>query len=137
MAPEHMYGFHVQRTTYTATAPPAFNIGFDQVITNFGGYWDTLTNMFTVPVRGLYVFHLHVVQPGTERENLEAYIMQETKNVTQAFVNNMINSGSGSASVVLELEERHRVYCKLANGRIYGSKEGATSFTGYLLSVLA
>ena len=137
MAPEHRYGFHVQRTKFTNRAPPAFNVGFDLVITNFGGYWDTLTNMFTVPVRGLYVFHLHVVQPGAQRYDLKAYIMQETKNVTQAFVNNMINTGSGSASVVLELEERHRVYCKLANGRIHGSNEGATSFTGYLLSVLA
>ena len=77
IAPEPHCGFHVQRSTPTSSAPPAVIIGFDTAVTNVGGYWDTLTNMFTAPVRGLYVFHLHVVQHNTQRYDINAYIMKE------------------------------------------------------------
>ena len=132
-APSNPCGFHVHLTGNSAVAPPASIIQFNKVVTNVGDWWDDLSKMFTAPVRGLYVFHLHVVQYRTHTSNVLAHIMHEMKSATMVYVWKTVNYGTESASVVLELEARHRVYCRLTHGILYGTTDGITSFTGYLL----
>ena len=43
--------FHVRKLR-PQNNPPS-TVVFDQILTNFGGYWNSVTNSFTVPVRGI------------------------------------------------------------------------------------
>ena len=134
LAPRGWYGFHVQLTKPSNIAPPAFNIEFDRVLTNFGGMWDTLMHNFIAPVKGLYVFHLHVVQYTTPSNSLNAWIMKDGNRITMAYVRSVLHNGVGSASAVIEMEPLNRAYCRLEYGRL---NEGFfTSFTGFLLQQL-
>ena len=132
--PQNQCGFHVQRTTDTNSAPPTFIVSFDKVVTNFDSRWDPLTSMFRAPVRGLYVFHLNLVQFYPATNDLHAYVMHDRNKDIMAFVGWNNPNGAGSASVFLELEVSQRVYVQLDQGRIVGKTEGPRlNFSGYLL----
>ena len=81
---------------------------------------------FIAPVKGLYVFHLHVVQYFTQSHNLNAWIM--------AYVRSALHNGAGSASAVIKMEPLNRAYCRLEYGRL--NHGFFTSFTGFLLHQL-
>ena len=132
--PQNQCGFHVQRTTNTNSAPPAFIISFDKVVTNFDSRWDPLTSMFRAPVKGLYVFHLSFVQFYPASNDVHAYIMHETNKDIMAFVDSRNPNGVGTASVIVLLEVSQRVYVQLDQGRIHSSGSGPKlNFSGYLL----
>ena len=76
-APQRTYGFTVQRTLRSISAPPEVTIEFNRVVTNHGGMWDATSNMFISPVKGLYMFHLYVFRHDTG-SSLDAYIVKDS-----------------------------------------------------------
>ena len=132
--PQNQCGFHVQRTTNSNLAPPAFIMGFDRVVTNYDSRWDPLTSMFRAPVKGLYVFHLNLVQFYPASDDLHAYIMHDTNKDIMAFVDSTNHNGVGSASVIVQLDISMRVYVQLDQGRIVTTNQlPRLNFSGYLL----
>ena len=123
-------GFHVQRVTRFGASG---TIPFNRVVTNYGGMWDTLSYMFMAPVKGIYVFHVNIVQQS-RRGNTNAAIVRDGTIIAFAHVYSEIDFGSSSASVVLELEAYNRVYVRLEAGYLEAwSPYGINGFSGFLL----
>ena len=137
-APQRTYGFTVQRTLRPISAPPETPIEFDRVVTNHGGMWDSTSNMFISPVKGLYMFHMYVFRHDTGT-SLDAFIVKDGGKLAVAHINHSYDYGDGSASLVVELESLDRVYCRLSRGTLHShvwSGIGNIHFSGFLISAI-
>ena len=89
---------------------------------------------FMSPIKGLYVFHLNILQTGGWGR---AEIMHngQTVQTTDGFGG---YNATPSASVVIEMAAFDQVYVRLVEGQTYEhSGHSYAHFTGYLLTSLA
>ena len=116
-------------------APPEFVMPFNRIILDFGGAWDSFINMFVVPVKGVYAFHLNIHKTG-DTNNLFVHIMKDAIRVSAAHVSGPNAYGTGCTMALIELDLLHNVYAQVTQGEIRGGDYlgvGSIQFTGYLL----
>ena len=134
---QQQYGFHVQNDNMgERTAPPEFVMPFNRIILDFGGAWDSFTNMFVVPVKGVYAFHLNIQKTGVTDDDLYVHIMKDAIRVSAAHVNGPNAYGTGCTMALIELDLLHNVYAQVTHGPIRAVDYrgvGSIQFTGYLL----
>ena len=129
---EIQLAFHVKRSTSLSGSLP-LNIQFNVITTNFGGFWNVDMSSFMSPIKGLYVFHLNILQNGGWGR---AEIMHNGKTVQTTEGWGGYNA-TPSASVVIEMAAFDQVYVRLVEGQTYERGHSYAHFTGYLLTSLA
>ena len=95
--------------------------------------------MFIVPVKGVYAFHLTIQKAGTTYNDLFVHIMRDTSRISGAHVTTHNNSGTGSSTALIELQQFNRVYAQVSHGPLYSNSwhgVGSIQFTGFLLYIL-
>ena len=113
---------------------------FNKIVLNFGGAWDTLTNMFIAPVKGMYAFHLTIQKTEVTDNDLTVHIMHEFDIISGAHVNSATSGGTGSSTALIELDLLSRVYAQVYHGPIQSTSwygVGSVQFTGFLLYILS
>ena len=115
---ENQVAFFVQKTT-TQSNPPT-TVTFETVVTEIGGLWNRAANNFLVPTKGMYFFHLTGLM-HTTGQVLTVYIRKDLTDVQRpnTYAPNYLNTGS--AAVVMELEEYSQVSCWLTSGGFLGA----------------
>ena len=113
---------YVQKTSSQSTLG---TVTFERLITQVGGNWNPETNIFVVPVRGMYLFHFTLLSRGG---TAAAYLRKDNTNVQSAYSHSA--SESASLMVIMEMQAGAQVSCYLVRGGIYGSY---THLSGSLL----
>ena len=118
------------------TAPPEFVMPFNRIILDFGSAWNSFTNMFVAPVKGVYAFHLNIVKAHYTNNGLYVHIMKDAVRISAAHVTTSLAYGTGSSTALIELERQNNVYAQVTHGPVLGVRwqgTGSIQFTGYLL----
>ena len=119
--------FHVAFSKYQ-TASQAI-IAFDQVLYNSGNGWNESIYKFVAPVRGLYYFTLTSL--NNRRNQAWTSIRVDGRITQRTFAVDDAHGNSGTASVVVELNQDQHVSANLDRGEMHGNSW--THFVGFLI----
>ena len=109
---------------------------FDQVITNFGGHFNSMTSSFVCPCHGIYLFTLNFNTYNSDGLNLA--LMQNSALLVQAVADRAEDGAltTGSASVVVECGPSEMIWVEgadSASGAFGGNSARRSHFMGYML----
>lgn len=112
---------------------------FDNVITNYGSGYDSVSGVFKAPVSGLYFFNVVIMSHAAE--NIETQIVKNGTPIVSTYSGDSTTWNQGTQSTVLYLNSGDDVYVHIqdnkginnGNIRIFGAHW--TSFSGFLISV--
>ena len=96
--------------------------------------WNRVSHNFLVPTKGMYFFHftglLH-----TTGQVLTVYIRKDLTDVQMLYTYAPNFQNTGSAAVVMELEEYSQVSCWLTSGGFLGADSGGpyAHFGGFMI----
>ncbi|KAK7102154.1 complement C1q-like protein 3 [Littorina saxatilis] len=112
-------------------------IAFSQVKLNLGNGYDPNSGVFTAPVSGLYLFHLHVKGDGlvTRQTTFLKIVKAESELaiVTLHNARHQYDHARASDSVATHVEAEQEVYVQYEDGAPSIDKWQDTSFTGVLI----
>ena len=118
--------FHVQKQNPQSGLG---TIAFERVITEQGGVWNSVVHNFLIPTKGMYYLH-HTVMA-----NYDGWVSSEIRRDTTSLqpVQTYVRHGSGTASIVVELESFAQMSCYVATGEAGVRGDLYTHFNGFLL----
>ena len=107
------------------------DVEFNNVVLNYGGWWNQASSRFEAPAKGLYVFHLSIMGWSSSTYNrADIYARGSSIQACVAYD----SPYSASASVVIQLEVFDEVYVRLIRGSLFNySSDYNIHFIGYLL----
>ncbi|CAL1616706.1 unnamed protein product [Knipowitschia caucasica] len=106
---------------------------YKHVITNTGNAYNPHTGIFTAPVRGVYHFHVHILEVFGGYAAIVSLVKNGSKMVTAVEAQSS-DWGSSSNSMSVLLEAGDVVYVVLwINRRIYDDTDHYNTFSGHLL----
>lgn len=110
-------------------------IGFEVMKLNIGGDFNPTTGLFTCRIPGLYYFTFNFYPVHNAEGMVDVYLTHNGVNVAYLYVQGGTSARiSGSQSTILDLDIDDEVLLRAyAFTRIYGSTDGRSAFTGYLL----
>ncbi|XP_036414279.1 complement C1q-like protein 4 [Colossoma macropomum] len=107
---------------------------FDNIITNIGNAYNSITGAFTAPVRGVYQFDLHIQGKGSSSMSTAVEMLKNGRFIVLAFGHQPEYRVSTSNGVSLLLEVGDIITLSLpAQRNIYGDSYRLTTFSGHLL----
>ncbi|CAN9498102.1 unnamed protein product [Ophioblennius macclurei] len=108
---------------------------FDDVITNLGNNYDSITGKFTCHVSGIYFFTYHVLMRGGDGTSMWADLCKNGQVRASAIAQDADqNYDYASNSAVLHLDSGDEVYVKLDGGKAHGGNNNKYStFSGFIL----
>lgn len=104
---------------------------FDQIITNVGNGFSTVTGMFTAPFAGVYSFYISFMSVNGAGHTRVAIVRQGAY-VDLAFAAGHEDYDRGSTQVVIHLAKGEQVWARLETGPAVRGGE-YTVFTGFLV----
>jgi hypothetical protein len=116
-------------TTYAGTTDP---VPFDVVLTNEGNGWNAITNIFTVPVTGVYYIHMTAGIYYPYPTKMELLVNGVVKaNVYRSSVTHN-NVDTRSRAIILPLNENDQLKIRIPSGyRLYSDGNRYTIFSGF------
>ena len=116
------------RATETLTYNVDDVIQFPATISNFGGYYNPASGLFTCPYDGIYMFFSSIRSDDTD---IICYIYKETSRLGQIF--SLYSSATASNLVITDCSRGERVWVRQDgnNDVIMGTR--ASTFSGFLL----
>ena len=113
-------------------------IVFDSVITNIGNAYDSMTGVFTTPVRAVYVFEMTLMTDPGCYQYLE--LVQNDKHVIWNYGQATGQLDSSSRTVTIELAKGAKVWIRTQKSATHGSGKVHgncfSTFSGWLYTVL-
>jgi len=109
---------------------------FDHVITNEASGYRRTTGTFIAPASGVYAFHLHVQFCRRSQDSTLQIVKNQQPVVQSANADTTLDTISGHASAVLQLEMGDSVWVRLVNGIVTGSPQPhQTTFSGHSVRI--
>lgn len=109
---------------------------FDHVITNEASGYSKTTGTFIAPASGVYAFHLHVQFCRRSQDSTLQIVKNQQPVVQSANADTTLDTISGHASAVLQLEIGDSVWVRLVNGIVTGSPQPhLTTFSGHSVRI--
>merc|ERR1719239_341731 len=113
---------------YSATVSVGNVLVFDKLRTSIGGGYSTTTGVFTAPLSGYFVFHIHIV--GQKDMPADFYLQHNNNTMSGAWADDGFGVQTGSTSVALLLQKGDTVKVTPFDTQDYpyGSYSGYTIF---------
>ncbi|XP_032364809.1 complement C1q tumor necrosis factor-related protein 3 [Etheostoma spectabile] len=117
--------------------PTSTTLVFSHVPLNVGNVYNSITGLFTAPVKGVYHFDWTVGAFGDGSRGSGAWLVKNREKVALAFEVQMDGFMSGSKGVSLSLLKGDVVSLRLlGNGLVFDDYNCLTTFSGHLLFLL-
>ena len=123
--------FLVRKTGPVQTT--AGTITFEHLALNYAGIWNTVTNHYIIPYKGVYVITLSLITGISYYFN---GAIDNNGNAIQGIYARPDINQSATASIIVELEGLDQISCSFSTGAVFGDGRGLTHFSGFLLFVL-
>ena len=106
-------------------------VEFDKIISNHGNCWNSITDTFKAPTKGLYCFTLTIMNGN--KTYVYGRIMRENSNLQSTRVDGSHYFNMGTASAVVLLGAGEHVYAEVEHGILYSDSTLYTHFVGFLI----
>ena len=106
---ENHIAFYATLSAHT-TLGQKQTIEFDQIITNIGNGYNSVSGVFTVPATGIYQFSTTMLKFTSTENEIHTQLMQNNNVVGQNFGN--LNRASGTQNVIVSAQKGDSVYVR-------------------------
>ena len=108
---------------------------FDNVVTNYGGYYNPMTSSFICPVHGIYLFFVNTV---VDQSNMQLRIVRNSDGLTTGWADGIAGGANhGSNLAITECDIGDVIWMRVHHSgddkTLLGYSSPHTSFSGVLI----